>query len=205
MINQIILIGGFVEIIELLEESGINVIGVVDNEKDNYNGIPIIGSDDNVNEWREKFLDHKLLISPDLPTVRKKLAGYYKNYGFEFSKLISKYARVSNSAFVGLGSIIQAGANISSEVIIGEFVKININANIMHNSSIGDFTTIAPNAVILGHVKIGESCYIGANATVLPHVSICDNVIIGAGAVVTRNIEYPFTAYAGVPAKILKK
>lgn len=205
MDNQILLIGGFVEIIELCEENEINIIGIVDNNYKNYTGVPTIGSDDNVLEWRNEFITYKFLISPDLPAIRKKLFLLYKEFGFQFSTLISKFARISRSAFIDFGTVIQAGTNISSEVHIGKFVKMNTNANVMHNSYIGDFTTIAPNAVVLGYVQIGESCYIGANSTILPHVSICDNVIIGAGAVVTRNIEKPYTTYAGVPARILSK
>jgi len=206
MNNQIILIGGFIEIIELCKESEIDIIGIVDNNSNKkYRDIPIIGSDDNVLDWRNDFFKYKLLISPDLPAIRKKLFLLYNEYGFKFSTLVSKFARISKSSFVDLGTVIQSGTNISSEVHIGKFVKINTNANVMHNSSLGDFTSIAPNAVVLGHVNIGESCYIGANSTILPHIRICDNVIVGAGAVVTKNIEKPYTTYAGVPARILKK
>lgn len=205
MNNQILLIGGFVEIIELCEENEIKIIGIADNKEINYNGIPTIGNDDNILEWCNEFLKYKLLISPDSPAIRNKLFLLYKEFGFQFSTLISKFARISKSAFVDFGAVIQAGTNISSEAHIGKFVKINTNANVMHNTYIGDFTTIAPNAVVLGHVKIGKSCYIGANSTILPHVSICDNVIIGAGAVVTKNIENPYTTYAGVPARIFRK
>ena len=206
MNNQILLIGGFVEMIELCEDNEVSIIGIVDNSiADYHNGIPIIGNDDNVIEWCKNYLKYRLVISPDLPAIRRKLVLYYKDQGFQFTNLISNLAKISKSASVGCGSVIQAGTNISSEVHVGNFVKINSNANIMHNSIVGDFTTIAPNAVVLGHVKIGESCYIGANSTILPHVSICDNVIIGAGAVVTKNIETPYTSYVGTPASILKK
>lgn len=206
MNDQILLIGGFVEIIELCEENDVNIIGIVDNSiVDNYMGIPIIGNDDNLKVWRVKYLKSKLIITPDTPNVRKKLFLHYEKQGFQFANLISKNARISKSASIDLGTVVQAESNISSEVKIGKFVKVNTMANIMHNSTIGNFTTIAPNAVILGHVRIGESCYIGANATILPHVSICDNVVVGAGAVVTKNIETPNSSYVGVPAYILKK
>lgn len=206
MDKKILLIGGFGEIVELCEDNKISVIGIVDNHNvDNHYGIPIIGNDDNVEEWCEKFIKYKLVITPDLPSLRKELVLYYKGHGFQFTSLISNFANISKSSLVELGTVIQSGANVSSETYLGKFVKVNTNANIMHNVTVGDFTTIAPNAVVLGHVKIGESCYIGANSTILPHISICDNVIIGAGAVVTKNIETPHTTFVGVPASILEK
>jgi sugar O-acyltransferase (sialic acid O-acetyltransferase NeuD family) len=206
MSDKILLVGGFIEIIELCEENNIEIVGLVDNKKLNENSsLPIIGGEKNINDWKENFLKTKIVVTPDLPNIRKKLVLFYSNHGFGYSTIISNLARVSKSAIIHCGSVIQAGVNISSEVTIGEFVKINNNANVMHNVIIGNFTTIAPNAVILGHVKIGECCYIGANATILPHVSICDNVTIGAGAVVTKSIETPFFTYAGVPARKLLK
>ena len=206
MHKKIILVGGFIEIIELCEENNIEIVGIVDNEKvGSFLSLPIVGNDMNINEWKVNHLDIKLIITPDLPAIRKKLVLIYKTHDFLFAKIISESSRISKSSIIKDGVVVQAGVNISSEVFVGEFVKINNNANIMHNVSIGDFTTIAPNAVLLGYVKIGESCYIGANATILPHITICDNVIVGAGAVVTKNIETPFTTYTGAPASQLKK
>lgn len=206
MSDKVLLIGGFIEIIELCEENNIDIIGIVDlqNIENNLN-IPIIGCDRDINIWKPHFNKAKLIITPDLPEVRKKLALFYKKNEFGFSTIVSNKSRISKSATINLGSLIQAGVNISSEVHVGEFVKINNNANIMHNVKVGSYTTIAPNAVLLGHVIIGESCYIGANATILPHISICDNVTIGAGAVVTKNIKTPYSKFAGVPAKKLTK
>jgi len=201
--SKILLIGGFVEIIELCEENDIQIIGIVDKQMDRKDeSIPIIGNDEDVLQWKNQFLGYDLIITPDLPSLRKKLSLYYQDHGFMFARIISKIARVSKSAIIKDGAVIQAGVNISSETHIGKFVKVNNNANIMHNVSIGNYSTIAPNAVLLGHVKVGESCYIGANSTILPHISICDNVIIGAGAVVTKNIDTPFTTHTGIPARI---
>ena len=99
MDNQILLIGGFLEIIELCEDNDINIIGIVDNNcEKKYSGIPIIGSDEYILEWRNEFLKYKLIISPDSPAIRKKLFILYNEYGFQFSTLISKFARVSKSA-----------------------------------------------------------------------------------------------------------
>lgn len=203
MKNEVILIGGFSEIIELCEDNNVFVVGIVDNNS--FGNIPTIGSDQNVNLWRDKYLSCNLLITPDSPFIREKLAVYYGNLGFGFSTLISSLARVSKSAKIDNGTLIQSGVNISSEVLLGRFVKVNTNANIMHNSIVGDYSTIAPNAVILGNVRIGRSCYIGANATILPNITICDNAVIGAGSVVTKDIISAQTSYAGVPARPLNK
>ena len=45
---------------------------------------------------------------------------------------------------------------------------------------------------------------VGASVTILPGVTLREGSVIGAGSVVTKSTE-PWTVYAGVPAKPLKK
>jgi len=201
--NKIIIVGAFHEIIELAEENGIEIAGIIDNDKsDNYRSYKIICCDKDAGNLSDTFKNIPIILTPDVPFIRKKLHKFYSELGFKFSSLISKNSVISKSAVIDFGTIIQSGVNVSAESKIGKFVKLNTKCNIMHNSILGDFTTIAPNAVTLGNVKIGELCYIGSNATILPNISICDNVIVGAGAVVTKNINIVGT-YVGVPASLL--
>jgi sugar O-acyltransferase (sialic acid O-acetyltransferase NeuD family) len=201
--NKVIIIGAFHEVIELSEELGLSIVGLVDDIKTGYYmGYKILHNDGDGSVLSPKFNSIPVVITPDICAVRIKLHKRYEEAGFKFNNLISKTAKISKNAHLGKGLIIQHGANISSEAFIGNFVKLNTYGNIMHNSSIGDYTTVAPNAVILGNVKIGKSCYIGSNATVLPNLTICDNTTVGAGAVVVKNINKP-GKYAGIPAKLL--
>jgi sugar O-acyltransferase (sialic acid O-acetyltransferase NeuD family) len=201
MNKEIILVGGFHEIIELCEEIGYKIIGIIDNNlKETYWGYPIIGTDDMIKNLTRKYKNIPLVITPDLTSTRKKLFLEYSKYGFEFETIISPMARISKSSIIGAGAIIQHQVNVSSNVRIGIFAKLNVGCNIMHDSTIGNFVTIAPNAVILGRVNIGDSTYIGANSTILPGKSIGENVIVGAGAVVTKHFDSN-SIIKGIPAK----
>ncbi|MFA5465239.1 MAG: acetyltransferase [Candidatus Cloacimonadales bacterium] len=201
---KIIIVGAFHEFIELAEEAGHEIVGLIDNvKKEEYFGYPIICSDSEIDIHLENTKYLPLVISPDKPEVREKLYQFYWSKGFSFAQLIAKNAKISSSAEIGKGVVIQYGAHLSSMARLGNFVKLNTNANIMHDVDIDQFTTVAPNAVVLGHVKIGKSCYIGANSTILPTICIGDNAIIGAGAVVNKDVE-PNSTYVGVPAKRIK-
>lgn len=203
-INKIIIVGAFVEVIELAEELNYEIVGLVDDKKNNeYKGYPILLNDSDGSVLDKKYLDYRIVITADMPFVRKKLFDRYNNAGFEFENLISESSKISKSSTIGKGVIIQHGVNVSSEVIIKNFVKLNTNSNVMHNSNVGYFTTIAPNAVLLGNVKIGDNCYIGSNATILPNINICSDVVIGAGAVVVKDIIVP-GVYVGTPAIKMK-
>lgn len=201
MKTDVILVGGFHEMIELCEDCGLNIVGIIDNKLiGNYFGYPVIGNDHDAKALFAEYGKAKIIITPDSPKLRKKLVENYKSIGYDFFTVISPYARVSRSAIIGEGTVIQAGVNISSATVIGSFCKLNTNCNIMHDNIVGDYATIAPNAVLLGRISVGKEAYIGANSTLLPNICVGDNAIIGAGAVATRNV--PKSAIVkGVPAK----
>lgn len=200
MNKDIIIVGAFHEVIELCEDSGFFIIGVIDNKlRGKYCDYPILGTDNDRDRIHSEYPTCSVVISPDMPTVRMKLTKMYIDSGFQFATVISPEANISRSATIGVGTVIQAGVNVSAGTTIGDFVKVNTYANVMHDNEVGDFATIAPNAVLLGYVNIGSSAYIGANSTILPHVVIGSGATVGAGAVVTRNVPCN-TIVKGVPA-----
>lgn len=199
--KDVILVGAFHEVVELCEECGFRIEGIIDNNlTGSFLGIPIIGTDNDAARLYQEYSHCELVIAPDLPKVREKLFQLYFQAGFEFATIISPKANISRSAQIGRGTVIQSGVNVSAATTIGDFVKLNTNANVMHDNKVGDFATIAPNAVLLGYVSIEKTAYIGANSTVLPHLRIGEGSIVGAGAVVTKNVDTNLTV-KGIPAK----
>lgn len=201
MKNDVIIVGGFHEIIEVCEECGLNVVGIIDNElHDAYYGVPIIGKDEDAERLFPKYGSCKIIITPDSPKIREKLVNLYKTIGYKFATVISPFSHISKYAEIGEGTVIQAGVNVSAATKIGCFCKLNSYCNVMHDNEIGDYTTIAPNAVLLGRVTTGKKSYIGANSTILPNISIGTGSTVGAGAVVTRDVVESVIV-KGVPAK----
>ena len=201
MKNKVILVGGFHEVIELCEDCGYDIVGIIENNIEGfYYGLPILGKDADATSLFSYYKDCKLVITPDSPAVRKRLVDYYRKIGYQFATVISPFAKISRSATIGEGTIIQSGVNVSSDSRIGIFCKLNTYSNVMHDNAIANFSTIAPNAVLLGHVSLGSQAYVGANSTILPGVSIGERTTVGAGAVVTHDIPSDKTV-KGIPAK----
>lgn len=188
--SQIILVGGFSEIIELCELCGRKILGIIDNKLcGKYMGYEVLGDDRCAMDLYSEYEEVPLILTPDEPKIRRHLASYYSRIGFKFCNLISPDASISKYAKIGTGVTIQGGVNISSMVSVEDFVKINSLANIMHEVKIEAYSTIAPNAVVLGRVKISESCYVGSNATILPEVVVGRCAVVGAGAVVIKDVR----------------
>lgn len=202
--KEIIIVGGFSEVIELCERCKYKIIGIIDREKTNSdNKYRYLGPDTNGREIFNKYPTVPVVIAPDNPQIRDRLAAMYRNIGFKFESIISPNAIISPTAHIGEGCIVQSFCNVSSNTRIGNFVKMNTFSNVMHDCAIGDFTTIAPNAVLLGHVSVGRGAYIGANSTVIERNIIGENTVIGAGAVVNKDIQSNSVA-VGIPAKVIK-
>jgi sugar O-acyltransferase (sialic acid O-acetyltransferase NeuD family) len=118
----------------------------------------------------------------------------------EFVTLISPYAKVSPTAHIGKGAVIQAGAVIMPNVHVGALALVNINTTIGHGAKIGILSTVNPGANISGDVTIGSTCLIGTGAQILEKLKIGELVIVGAGSVVTKDIPPNVTA-VGIPAR----
>jgi sugar O-acyltransferase (sialic acid O-acetyltransferase NeuD family) len=198
---ETILVGGFSEMIELCELCEIRIVGIIDHNTDkNSFPYPILGTDNDAERLYDTYKSVPVVITPDLPAIRLKLATHYAAIGYSFLNVISPKAIVSRSCKMGKGVIVQSGVNISADVCIGDFVRLNVNANVMHDCTIGNYTTIAPNAVLLGKVIVEDDCYIGANSTILPEVIVHESSVVGAGSVAVKNVPAGHTV-KGVPAK----
>jgi sugar O-acyltransferase (sialic acid O-acetyltransferase NeuD family) len=205
MKEQILLVGAFHEAVELCELCGLEIAGIFDNSKQgDCCGYPILGDDSSAAGASAGLKRIPVLLTPDQPALRKRLAECYAQLGFGFRSVISPEARVSKSAVLGRAVFIQSGCNVSAAAQLGDFVRLNSLANVMHDSVVGAFSTVAPNAVVLGKVTIGEECYIGANCTILPRLQVQSGAVVGAGAVVTNSVARG-TTVVGVPARRLER
>tara|TARA_B100000963_G_scaffold116056_1_gene101084 strand:- start:1709 stop:2314 length:606 start_codon:yes stop_codon:yes gene_type:complete len=201
MNNELIIIGysGHSYVcIEIAKATDINITGYCDLEMKKYNpyNLNYLGNE------KEGRFDKNYFITIANNKIRRNIF-YSLPIECLKTKLIHAKSVISETAKIGIQTIVGSAAIINAQAQIGRSCIINSGAIIEHECVISDFVHIAPGASLLGAVEIGEKSFIGSNAIIKPGVKINRNVIIGAGSVVLDNIPDKGT-YVGIPAKKIK-
>ena len=114
---------------------------------------------------------------------------------------------MGNDCSIWFNAVLRGDVNA---IRIGDRVNIQ-DGSVLHTLyekstvHIGNDVSIGHNATIHG-ADIGDKALIGMGATVLDHAVIGEGAIIAAGALVLSNtVVEPFTLWAGVPARFVKR
>ncbi len=126
---------------------------------------------------------------------------------------IAENATVVGDVIMGEGCSVWFNAVVRGDVNsirIGNHTNIQDGA-VLHTlfqksvCEIGNYVTIGHNAVVHG-ARVNDYALIGINSTVLDHAVVGEGAIVAAGALVLGGtVIEPYTIWAGVPAKFVKK
>lgn len=201
--------GGFArEVLTLInainaKERRFDVVGFIDNDKGRIvHGLPIIGSDEEVNNTQEPL---SVVIAVGEPRLKEKIRLKYTNPLISFPTLIHPAAIIADpdNIEIGQGCIICAITIMTTDIKIHDFVTLNLQCTVGHDTIINDYSAFMPSVNISGEVNIGKGVYVGTGAKIINQVEIGENTIVGAGAVVAKSLPANCTA-VGVPAKPIK-
>ncbi|AZQ45231.1 acetyltransferase [Nonlabens ponticola] len=189
--------GGHGKVIaEILKSNAVDVNGFIDQ-------------DISIHRLLEKNVKHtieetdRIVLAIGANEARKKLFIKYHEYVAHQHFAHSK-SNVSDTAAIGIQTVVMAGAVVNAQARIGKGCIINTNATIEHDCIIADFVHISPGATLAGNVTVGEGSHIGINASVIPGVSIGKGCTIGAGSVIIKDVP-DSTTVVGNPGHIIKQ
>ncbi len=182
-----------------------DLMGYIDNHLAKgtlINGLPVIGSDDEINETS---IPISIVTAFGEPDLKEKVFKKYTNPLISFPTIIHPSVILGDAPSIkfGKGCIICASCILTTNIEIKDFVTLNLSCTVGHDVTIGNFSSFMPSCNISGEVNIDEKVYCGTGVKIINQTNIGEHTIIGAGAVVTQNIPTNCTA-VGVPAKPIK-
>lgn len=201
--------GGFArEILTLINDinrinPSFEIVGFVDNNKEHIiHGLPVIGSDEEVNATPEPLA---LVIAVGEPHLKEKIHKKFNNPRISFPSLIHPSVIIGDKESVetGQGCIVCAGNILTTDIQIHDFVTLNLMCTVGHDTEINNYASFMPSVNISGEVKVGKGVYVGTGAKIINLVEIGGNTIVGAGAIVAKSLPANCTA-VGIPAKPIK-
>lgn len=135
--------------------------------------------------------------------IRKKLFEKLLGYDFEPVHLIHPSAIISESAVIGIGTVVMPNVVINAKSKIGKGVILNSSCVIEHENSIGDFVHISPGAALAGNVTIKESTHIGIGSSIIQGIRVGKQCMIGSASNIVCDIDDNKLAY-GNPCTVIK-
>ena len=131
-------------------------------------------------------------------SVRSKLYTFFSDKGFDFTRVISNKAILSDFLTLEEGVQVMAGSIIQANVVVGKNSVINTGAIVDHDCIIGTNNHIAPGVTLSGGVITGADVHVGTGANVIQSIRIGRDVVIGAGTTVARDVP---TGQVLIPAR----
>ena len=208
--KNLILVGGgghCKSVIDVAESAGFKILGILDvleNVEKKVLGYSIIGTDDNISEYKDYALFINTIGQINDISLRLKIHKKIISAGGQLATIISANAIVSKYCSIGNGTVIMHNSVVNANARIGEGCIINTFANIEHDTIVDDFCHISTGAMINGNCIIGKGTFIGSQAVLANGVSVIDGCIISAGSFVRKNINLK-GIYSGNPPLLIKK
>lgn len=207
-------------ILEVIEALDIELVGIYDKyfygNTEQTEGVPFIGSEDNISENDKKNLNFFLSagwaghVNTNNPehhgdNLRRNRIRLIREQNLNTINLINPTAWVHPTSVELLGTNVLIGRNcqIRARTKIGDFSYIDNMSSIGHDVTIGENLVMPPYSFVAGHIDIGNNVLIGAGSTVVSrytnkNLKIGNDVKILAGSTVFKDIS-DGKMYASLP------
>jgi len=162
----------------------------------------VLGGRDQLPKVRASGVHH-LVIGIGDNTVRRELAAYAQELGFELVSVVHPRATLAAGVVLGAGTVVMAGAVINPGTRVGRNVIVNTCASVDHDCVLGDAVHVCPGTHLAGNVAIGNGTFIGIGSVVRDRVRIGAECVVGAGSVVIEDLGDRVLAY-GSPARVVQ-
>ena len=154
-------------------------------KEDNFNGIPIITSLDNIKNIEEYYFSIGVF---DI-RLRKKFIRLAESKNMKPITLINPSANIGRNVKIGKGSMVHVNSIIEGGTTIGEYCIIGSLTRIGHNTIIGNHCQISSLTSIGGYNIIGDNVLINTGCITIENLNVTSGAILGMGAVVFKDVS----------------
>ncbi|MCD4822979.1 MAG: NeuD/PglB/VioB family sugar acetyltransferase [Phycisphaerae bacterium] len=176
--------------IDVIEQQGcFSIAGIVGrpdaNTDDAILGYPILGTDDDLPELRQRY-KHAIITVGQIKSAAVRVRLYQKlvELGFELPVIVSPLAHVSPHAQAGAGTVVMHQVIVNAGAGVGVNCILNTSCLVEHDAIVGDHTHISTAAVVNGSVRVGARSFVGSNATTVHGLELPDDYFVRAGQLV---------------------
>ena len=186
----------------MLHSDRFDVVGIIDRDGAAPFGVPVIGTDDDMNQLIKMGI-LSVFVAVGSNQIRRRLCEQAIKAGLELVTVTAPDAIVSEYEQIGDGVLINRGVIVNAGTTIGNGTILNTSCSVDHDCTVGEYCHIAPGVHISGSTAIGDDSFLGTGSSVIDRLTIGSKVMVGAGAAVISDLPDNCTA-VGVPARIIK-
>lgn len=186
------------------EIPGYEVVGFVVDQPPYEHGSRLLGKPIFWIDQLEEFDSSFTAVCALAQTKKTEIIQKIKSYGISFDQFVYPGSRISPTAILGEGVVINSGVHIATSSNLGDFVYVNRGALIGHDTKIGQLSVISPGVTISGNVRIGQKTFVGIGSIIAERISVGDGCFICAGSLVTNDIP-DRVKVIGSPARIIER
>lgn len=209
---QAIIIGGgkYGEVyLSYLRESGVNVIGFLDDDPNIKNkeieGIHVLGPTYLISDLKNKYNVEAVYCPLGNNHLRVKFLEQARTLGYKTPNYIHPTVHMANDVIIAEeGVYILDKSLVMPHVKIEKDVMISVGANIIHHTTLRRGVFISNGVNMGASIDVQDYSYVGMGSTIMTGVKkLGKDCLIGAGAVVIRDVP-DGAVIAGVPGKVIK-